>query len=100
VNTVLGLLLGAAVGYWAVHTYLPQIRSWRDARRAARKAEHERIERRLRELFAAPATQPLDIVDGPGDRSDREIHGMTAPELAETNAKFEDLIGREWPNQT
>lgn len=33
-------------------------------------------------------------------RAAREIHGMTAPQLVETRERFQELIGREWPNQT
>lgn len=99
-NTLIGLLIAAAVLYWAGSRYLPQAQAWLDARRDAREAEHDRIERKLRELFAAPATQPIDIVDGPADCSGREIHGMTASELTELNAAFDDITGREWPNQT
>lgn len=34
------------------------------------------------------------------DRSAREVHGMTVPELTETRARFADLVAREWPDQT
>lgn len=72
----------------------------RDRRELA--AERDETEQLVRDTFAALLndTPPVDVVDGPWDRSDREVHGMTAPELAETRAKFYELIGREWPNQT
>jgi hypothetical protein len=100
VNTVIGLLIAAAVTYWAASKYLPRLRAWSDARRNMREAARERTEQLLRDAFATADTQPIDVVDGPWDRSDREIHGMTASDLIDLNAKFDDLIGREWPNQT
>lgn len=70
--------------------------------RARVAAEQDEMEQLLRDTFAARLddTQPIDVVDGPWDRSDREIHGMTAFDVAQTRARFNDLIGREWPNQT
>lgn len=67
--------------------------------RRAERAENARIDKYLREMFATP-TEPIDIVDGPFDRADREVHGMTASELTELNRKFKEITGPEWPNQT
>lgn len=73
---------------------------WLEARRTARRREREDLDRYLRELFAADDTMPIDVVDGPWDRSSREIHHMTVPELEAVNAEFTTLIEANWPNQT
>ena len=88
---VAGLLVLAAVAAVA----------WR-GRRSRIAAERDEMEQLLRDTFAARLddTQPIDVVDGPFSRSDREIHGMTAFEVAQTRARFNELIGHEWPNQT
>lgn len=71
----------------------------RDRRELA--AERDEMEQLLRDTFQAllEDTPPVDVVDGPWDRSDREVHGMTAPDLVKTRAQFSELIVREWPNQ-
>lgn len=88
---------------WAGSKFFSWFRAWLDARAVRRKAEereNDRINEHLREMFAAPATPPSDVVDGPQDRSNFEVHGMTVPELIETRAEFDEITGPEWPKQT
>jgi len=87
---VVALLLGGARREW---------KRLQD-RRARIVAERDETEQLLRDTFAASGADLADLIDGRWDRSDREIHGMTAPELSETREHFDDLIGREWPDQT
>lgn len=59
-------------------------------------------------VFQDRRAEPKSDTDGPErldtadacDRDSREVHGMTVPELMKTRAQFDELIGREWPNQT
>jgi len=81
-------LSAAAVLCFVGSRVLARFDAWLEARRVARETRRDRTERLLRDFFeSAPAT-------------DREVHGMTVPELMETREQFDDLIGREWPDQT
>jgi hypothetical protein len=73
---------------------------WLDLWRQRRAAHRERIERVLRDLFQPDEAVPTDVVDGPWDRSSREIHHMTVPELQAVNDEFLALIEENFPNQT
>lgn len=73
---------------------------WLEARRTVRRRERDDLDRRLRALFAADDTVPIDVVDGPWDRSAREIHHSTVPEFTAVNAEFLELMQTNFPNQT
>jgi len=77
------LIAAFVIGSLLVVTLVVIVLFWLEARSAERRRE--------RELFAA---------DGPWDRSSREIHHMTVPEMQETNAEFDALIEANFPNQT
>ena len=79
-------LSAAAVLYFGGSRVLARFGAWLDARRVVREARRARTDQLLRDLFSAPP-----VVD-------REVHGMTVPELMETRERFDELIGREWPN--
>lgn len=85
------LLLVGGAGAWQRFT------DWR-ARPLVDDPEAEAL---VEETYAVRLddTQPIDVVDGPWSRSDREVHGMTAPDVAETRAQFSELIVREWTDQ-
>lgn len=87
--------LAAAVAlYFAGPRVLARFGVWLDARRVAREARHAHTEQVLRDMFAAPGV-PTEAVD-----RGREVHGMTVPEILETRERFNELVGREWPDQT
>jgi hypothetical protein len=71
--------------------------NWRSVSR-----DDTEMDQLVRDSFARALddTQPIDVVDRDWDRRDREIHGMTVPEMQETNAEFDALIAENFPNQT
>lgn len=87
-------LVAAAALYFGGPRVLARFGAWLDARRVAREARHAETEQILRNFFAASGI-PTEAVD-----RGREVHGMTVPELMETRERFDDLVGREWPDQT
>jgi len=81
-------LAAAVVLYFVGPRVLARFDAWLESRRVAREAERDRTAGLLRDFFkSAPAT-------------DREVHGMTVPELMETRERFNEITGREWPDQT
>jgi hypothetical protein len=61
------------------------------ARRARIAAERDEMERLLRRTGVA--FQELLGDEPPAwDRSEREVHGMTAPELVDVNERFESIV--------
>jgi hypothetical protein len=84
------LLLGMAARWAWGRARARQVRRRSDA--AADRLVCETYERSLDD------TQPIDIVDL--DRSSREIHHMTVPELQAVNAEFLALMKTNFPNQT
>lgn len=73
---------------------------WLWRRIKARRADRAETLRLLQETYAADETVPLDVVDGPWDRSTREVHHMTASEFTEMNTEFAALIAANWPDPT
>lgn len=77
---------------------------WMQGRLQDRRAlvDDPEAEALVRESFAARLddTQPIDVVDGPWNRTEREIHHMSVPEFTDVNARFVELIAANWPNQT
>jgi hypothetical protein len=79
--------------YFGGPRVLARFGAWLDARRVAREARQAHTEQLLRNFYAAPGI-PTEAVD-----RGREVHGMTVPELLETRERFNELVGREWPDQ-
>lgn len=90
-------LVAAAALYFGGSRVLARFSAWLHAHRVAREARHDRTEQVLRDMFEATGA-PIESVDR--DWDSREVHGMTVPELMETRAQFNELIGREWPDKT
>jgi hypothetical protein len=87
-------LVAAVALYFGGPRVLGRFGARLEARRVAREARHAHTEQLLRDMFAAPGI-PTEAVD-----RGREVHGMTVPELLETRERFNELVGREWPDQT
>jgi hypothetical protein len=81
-------LAAATVLYFGGSRVLARFGAWLEARHTAREAEREQTAQVLRDFFESASA------------TDREVHGMTVPELMETREQFDELIGREWPDQT
>ena len=94
------LIVAFVIGSLLVVTLVVIALFWLDEWRKDRARDREDLDRVLRELFQPDDALPIDVVDGPWDRSSREIHHMTVPEFQAVNAEFLALIEENFPNQT